>query len=113
MSMAAAARRAGALWQPGKGTKLFIKIPAHLERSDLSTRLGGVLEKHHGEVKVYFHLMGSRRTILTDPRYWVETEDSPAAGAGSHAGAGLCRVEVRLCRIDINNIKYLQIIILN
>ena len=20
--------------------------------------------------------MGSRRTILTDPRYWVETEDS-------------------------------------
>ncbi|MDN0047272.1 DNA polymerase III subunit alpha [Megasphaera hexanoica] len=76
VSMAAAARRAGALWQPGKGTKLFIKIPAHLERSDLSTRLGGVLEKHHGEVKVYFHLMGSRRTILTDPRYWVETEDS-------------------------------------
>ena len=76
VSMAAAARRAGALWQPGKGTKLFIKIPAHLERSDLSTRLGGVLEKHHGDVKVYFHLMGSRRTILTDPRYWVETEDS-------------------------------------
>lgn len=54
VSMAAAARRAGALWQPGKGTKLFIKIPAHLERSDLSTRLGGVLEKHHAKSRYTF-----------------------------------------------------------
>ena len=57
--------------------------------------------------------MGSRRTILTDPRYWVETEDSLRQELEAMLEPGLCRVEVRLCRIDINNIKYLQIIILN
>ncbi|WP_301861002.1 DNA polymerase III subunit alpha [uncultured Megasphaera sp.] len=75
-SLAAAARHAGALWQPGKGEKLFIKIPAHLERSDLSSRIGDVLRQYPGETKVYFHLMGSRRTILTDRTYWVDTQDS-------------------------------------
>lgn len=60
-------------WQPGMGQKLFIKIPAHLERSDLAGRIGEVLKEHHGPVKVYFHLMGSRQTILTNEEYWVET----------------------------------------
>ena len=76
VNLAAAARRAGTFWQPGQGSKLFIKIPAHLERSDLSTKIGNILEKYHGTVKVYFHLMGSRRTILTAPKYWVETDDA-------------------------------------
>lgn len=71
-----AARHAGTFWYPGMGTKLFIKIPAHLERSDLSSRIGSVLKEHHGDIKVYFHLMGSRRTILTAPEYWVTSEDS-------------------------------------
>ena len=57
------------------GTKLFIKIPAHLERTDLASRIGGVLKEHPGQVKVYFHLMGSRKTILTDQQYWVETTE--------------------------------------
>ncbi len=76
VSLAAAARHAGPVWQPGQGHKLFIKIPAHLERSDLSQRIGGVLHQYPGQVKVYFHLMGSRRTILTEPSYWVETDDA-------------------------------------
>jgi DNA polymerase-3 subunit alpha len=69
----AAARRAGPLWQPGMGTKMYIKIPAHLEKTDLSTTIANVLAQHAGPVKVYFHLMGSRRTILTNERYWVQT----------------------------------------
>ncbi len=76
VTMAAAARRAGAFWQPGQGSKLFIKIPAHLERSNFSDHIAAVLERYHGPVKVYFHLAGSRRTILTDSRYWVETDDT-------------------------------------
>lgn len=72
---AAAAREAGDYWHPGMGTKLFIKIPAHLERTDLASRIGGVLKEHPGQVKVYFHLMGSRKTILTDQQYWVETTE--------------------------------------
>lgn len=62
-------------WHPGMGQKLFIKIPAHLERSDLAGRLGVVLKQHPGAVKVYFHLMGSRQTILTNQEYWVETTE--------------------------------------
>lgn len=76
VASAAAARHAGALWQPGVGTKLFIKIPAHLERSDLSSRIGAVLQQYPGDVKVYFHLMGSRKTILTTPAYWVRSDDA-------------------------------------
>ena len=72
---AAAAREAGGYWHPGMGNKLFIKIPAHLERTDLAGRIGDVLKKHPGSVKVYFHLMGSRKTILTDEQYWVETTE--------------------------------------
>lgn len=75
VASAAAARHAGAVWQPGQGTKLFIKIPAHLERSDLSSRIGAVLQQYPGPVKVYFHLMGSRKTILTTPAYWVTSDD--------------------------------------
>jgi DNA polymerase-3 subunit alpha len=71
----AAARRAGPLWQPGMGTKMYIKIPAHLEKTDLSTTIANVLAQHAGPVKVYFHLMGSRRTILTNERYWVQTDE--------------------------------------
>lgn len=70
-----AARRAGPLWQPGMGTKMYIKIPAHLERTDLSTTIAKVLAQHTGPVKVYFHLMGSRRTILTNEQYWVQTDE--------------------------------------
>ena len=70
-----AARYAGPAWQLGQGSKLFIKIPAHLEGTDLSTKIAGVLEKYHGPVRVYFHLMGSRRTILTDEQYWVQSDD--------------------------------------
>ena len=62
-------------WYPGSGTKLFIKIPAHLERTNLSDRIAHVLTKYHGDVRVYFHLMGSRKTILTSPTYWVTTDD--------------------------------------
>ena len=72
---AAAAREAGDYWHPGMGNKLFIKIPAHLERTDLAGRIGKVLKQHPGQVKVYFHLMGSRKTILTDEQYWVETTE--------------------------------------
>ena len=71
----AAARQAGDYWHPGMGAKLFIKIPAHLERTDLAGRIGQVLEQHPGPVKVYFHLMGSRKTILTNEKYWVETTE--------------------------------------
>ena len=70
-----AARQAGDYWHPGMGAKLFIKIPAHLERTDLAGRIGQVLEQHPGPVKVYFHLMGSRKTILTNEKYWVETTE--------------------------------------
>jgi DNA polymerase-3 subunit alpha len=70
-----AARHMGALWHPGMGTKMFIKIPAHLEQTDLSTTIAKVLAQHHGPVRVYFHLMGSRRTILTNEQYWVQTDD--------------------------------------
>ncbi len=77
LATADAARHAGALWYPDMGkTKLFIKIPAHLERSDLSSRIAAVLKEHHGDIKVYFHLMGSRRTILTSPEYWVQSDDA-------------------------------------
>ena len=77
VATANAARHAGALWYPEMGkTKLFIKIPAHLERSDLSGRIGAVLKEHPGNIKVYFHLMGSRRTILTTQDYWVTSEDT-------------------------------------
>ena len=72
---AVAAREAGDYWHPGMGTKLFIKIPAHLERTDLAGRIGKVLQQHPGQVKVYFHLLGSRKTILTDEQYWVETTE--------------------------------------
>lgn len=71
---AKAVRHAGAAWYPGMGQKLFIKIPAHLERSDLSERIGAVLQAHHGDTRVYFHLMGSRKTILTKQDYWVATD---------------------------------------
>lgn len=73
---ASAARNMGALWYPGSGTKLFIKIPAHLERTNLSDRIAAILEKYPGDVRVYFHLMGSRKTILTAQKYWVTTEDA-------------------------------------
>ena len=70
------ARQAAApQWHDGMGTKLFIKIPAHLERTDLSVRIGKVLKAHHGPVQVYLHLAGSRRTILTDEKFWVTTDD--------------------------------------
>lgn len=72
---ATAARKAGALWYPGSGTKLFIKIPAHLERTNLSDHIAGVLQKYPGDVRVYFHLMGSRRTILADAKYWITAND--------------------------------------
>ncbi len=63
------------LWKPGTGHKLFIKIPAHLERSNLGDMLTQVLSRYPGTVPVYFHLMGSRRTILTEEKYWVQTDD--------------------------------------
>ena len=34
-----------------------------------------VLSRYPGTVPVYFHLMGSRRTILTEEKYWVQTDD--------------------------------------
>lgn len=70
-----AAIHTGAMWQPGGGTKLFIKIPAHLERTDLSSTIAGVLKKYPGTVKVYFHLMGSRKTILTNEQYWITPDE--------------------------------------
>jgi DNA polymerase-3 subunit alpha len=71
----AQARHAGVLWQPGQGQKLFIKIPAHLEQSNIAGTLIGILQQHPGTVPVFFHLMGSRRTIRTDEKYWIETDD--------------------------------------
>ena len=65
----------GPVWQEGQGTKLFIKIPAHLEKTDLGEQVTDILKKHPGTVPVYFHLMGSRRTILTEDKYWIETND--------------------------------------
>ncbi len=60
-----------ALWQDGRGKKLFIKIPAYLERSSLGEDVAAVLKKYPGETKVYFHLIGSRKTILADKKYWI------------------------------------------
>ena len=54
---------------------MFIKIPAHLERTDLSSTIAGVLKKYPGTVKVYFHLMGSRKTILTNEQYWITPDE--------------------------------------
>jgi len=62
-------------WKSGQGNKLFIKIPAHLEKSDISSTIADILQQHPGTVPVYFHLMGSRRTIRTDERYWVQISD--------------------------------------
>ena len=75
IASAHAAIHTGAMWQPGGGTKLFIKIPAHLERTDLSSTIAGVLKKYPGTVKVYFHLMGSRKTILTNEQYWITPDE--------------------------------------
>ena len=30
-----------------------------------------MLKKYPGETKVYFHLIGSRKTILADKKYWI------------------------------------------
>jgi DNA polymerase III subunit alpha len=62
-------------WKSGQGKKLFIKIPAHLEKSDISSTIADILQQHPGTVPVYFHLMGSRRTIRTDEKYWVQISD--------------------------------------
>lgn len=58
-------------WLNGQGEKLFIKIPARLEQSDLSDKVAEILSRYPGNTKVYFHLAGSRRTILTDKKYWI------------------------------------------
>jgi len=50
---------------------LFIKIPAHLEQTNLSVRIGELLCRYPGSVKVYFYLAGSRKTILAAEKYWV------------------------------------------
>ncbi|MCI1821459.1 MAG: DNA polymerase III subunit alpha [Megasphaera sp.] len=62
-------------WKSGQGKKLFIKIPAHLEKSDISSTIVDILQQHPGSVPVYFHLMGSRRTIRTDEKYWVQISE--------------------------------------
>lgn len=72
---ARAARNTGPVWEVGKGSKLFIKIPVHLEKTNLGDMITEVLKKHPGTVPVYFHLMGSRRTILADEKYWIQTDD--------------------------------------
>ena len=61
----------GSQWLEGQGEKLFIKIPARLEQSDLSDKVAEILSRYPGNTKVYFHLAGSRRTILTDKKYWI------------------------------------------
>jgi DNA polymerase-3 subunit alpha len=70
-----AARQSGPVWQKGQGHKLFLKIPAHLERSNLGSDVIQVLQQYPGTVPVYFHLMGSRKTIRTDKQYWVQPEE--------------------------------------
>lgn len=75
---ASAARQAGSSWQnrgKDKRGKLFIKIPAHLEQTDIGSTIVAVLQHYPGTVPVFFHLMGSRRTIQTDECYWVEPND--------------------------------------
>ena len=61
----------GSQWLEGQGEKLFIKIPARLEQSDLSDKVAEILSRYPGNTIVYFHLAGSRRTILTDKKYWI------------------------------------------
>lgn len=61
----------GTEWKAGDGSRLFIKIPAHLERTNFAEEVAGVLREYPGSVKVYFHFAGSRRTILADKQYWI------------------------------------------
>lgn len=53
------------------GEKLFLKIPAELEQSSLSDKILSVLQQHPGTVKVYFYLVGSKKTIIASSVYWV------------------------------------------
>ncbi len=71
-----AVRHLEGMWKPDMGTKLYIKIPASQEKSDLGNRIGRVLQKYPGSVKVYFYLMGTRRTILTKQSFWVQTDEN-------------------------------------
>lgn len=66
----------GKPWSPGQGEKLFIKIPAHLEQTNLSVRIGELLCRYPGSVKVYFYLAGSRKTILAAEKYWVAPNEA-------------------------------------
>ena len=44
--------------------------------SDIVTKaLIAILQKHHGSTMVFLRLMGSRRRIRLDPRYYVNGQD--------------------------------------
>ena len=70
---------------PNQDEQGHIKVPVSAiielvitpeRESDIVTRaLTAILQKHHGSTMVFLKLMGSRRRIRLDPRYYVNGQD--------------------------------------
>ena len=48
---------------------------AEKESENVTKALIAILQKHHGNTKVFLKLMGSRRRILLDSRFYVNGQD--------------------------------------
>ena len=70
---------------PNRDEQGHIKVPVSAiielvitpeRESEIVTRaLIAILQKHHGSTMVFLKLMGSRRRIRLDPRYYVNGQD--------------------------------------
>ena len=69
-------------YQDGQG-HIIVPVSAIIElvitperESEIVTKaLIAILQKHHGSTMVFLKLMGSRRRIRLDPRYYVNGQD--------------------------------------
>ena len=50
-------------------------ISPELESEIVTKALIAILQKHHGSTMVFLKLMGSRRRIRLDPKYYVNGQD--------------------------------------
>ncbi len=56
--------------------EIRIKITAENEEAGMMNKLKQVLQSHAGDAVVYLHLLGSRKVIKTDRRFWLKPDET-------------------------------------
>ncbi len=70
------------------GSEIRIKIKAEHEAPETMNRLKNILQSHVGETVVYLHLLGSRKIIKADSRFWLKPTEVAIREVEALLGAG-------------------------